>query len=112
MEEGGAYLCTVRALVFEGSVLEYNLTMNEVEWVPVCSLANDLSWAEERSTVAFLNYVPCIPVEAAQIARLRASQIVNCPSEDSTLEEEEAWHPNLQTTDTDPEWEDESEDRA
>ena len=41
-EEGGAYLCTVRALVFEGSVLAYNPTMNEVEWVPVCGLANDL----------------------------------------------------------------------
>ena len=31
MEEGGAYLCTVRALVFKGSVLAYNPAMNEAE---------------------------------------------------------------------------------
>ena len=70
MEEGGAYLCTAGALVFEGSILAYNPTMNEAEWVPICGLANDLSWAEERSTVALANYVPCIPAEAAWIARL------------------------------------------
>ena len=45
MEEGGAYLCTVRTLVFEGSILAYNPTMNEAEWVPMHGLANDLSWA-------------------------------------------------------------------
>ena len=44
-EEGGAYLCIARALVFEGSVLVYNPAMNEVEWVPMHSLANDLTWA-------------------------------------------------------------------
>ena len=51
MEEGGAYLCTLRALVFEGSILTYNPTLNEAEWVPSCGLANDLFWAEERSAV-------------------------------------------------------------
>ena len=104
-EEGGAYLCTARALVFEGSVLAYNPAMNEAEWVPVCSLANDLSWTKERSTVALANYVLCIPAEAAQIARLRASQIVSCPSDNSSTsaEEEESWHPDTQTMDTDPE---------
>ena len=107
-EEGGAYLCTVRALVFEGSVLAYNPTMNEAEWVPVCGLANDLSWAEERSAVALVNYVPCIPAKAAWITRLGARWIVSCPSEDSTSEEE-AWHPDPLTTDMDPKWEDESE---
>ena len=71
-EEGGAYLCIVRALVFKGSVLVYNPTMNEAEWVPVHGLANDLTWAKERSAVALANYVPCIPVEAAWIARLGA----------------------------------------
>ena len=62
-EEGGAYLCTVRALVFEGSILVYNPAMNEAERVPVCGLANDLFWAKERSAVAFANYVPCVPAE-------------------------------------------------
>ena len=41
-DEGEAYLCTARALVFEGSILAYNPTLNEAEWVPVCDLANDL----------------------------------------------------------------------
>ena len=31
MDEGGAYLCIVRALVFEGSVLAYNPAMNKAE---------------------------------------------------------------------------------
>ena len=106
-EEGGAYLCTVRALVFEGSVLAYNPTINEVEWVPVHGLANDLSWAEERSAVALANYVPRIPAEAARIARIGASWIVSCPGDDSsTSEEEEVRHPNPQTMDTEPESED------
>ena len=70
----GAYLCTARALVFKGSILAYNPTMNEAEWVPVCSLANDLSWTEERSAGALANYVPCVPAEAAQITRLRAAE--------------------------------------
>ena len=112
MEEGGAYLCIVRALVFEGSVLVYNPTMNEAEWVPVCGLANDLTWAKDRSAVALANYVLCVPAEMVQIARLGACQIVSCLDDYSTLEEEEAWHPKPQTMDTEPEWEEESEDGA
>ena len=111
-EEEGAYLCIARALVFEGSVLVYNPAMNEAEWVPVCGFTNDLTWAKERSTVALANYVPCIPVEAAQIARLRAHRIVSCPDDSSTSEEEEAQHPKPQTMDTEPKWEEESEDGA
>ena len=62
-EERGTYLCTTRALVFEGSILTYSPTLNEAEWVPACGLANDLSWAEERSAVALANYVPCTKEE-------------------------------------------------
>ena len=69
MEEGGAYLCTARALVFKGSILAFNPTLNEAEWVPAHGLANDLSWAEERSAVALVNYVPRAPVEVARITR-------------------------------------------
>ena len=99
MEEWGAYLCIVRDLVFEGTVLTYNPAMNEVEWVPVCGLANDLSWAKERSTVALANYVPHVPAEVAQMARLGASQIVSCPGDDSSTsaEEEEAQCPDVYT---------------
>ena len=85
--------------------------MNEAEWVPVCGLANDLSWAKGRSAVALANYVPHVPAKAARIARLGASRIVSCPGKDSTSEEEEAWHPDLPTMDTDSEREDESEAR-
>ena len=118
MEEGGAYLCTVKALMFEGSILVYNPTMNEAEWVPVHGLANDLFWAEEKSAVALANYVPHAPAEVAQIARLRAGRIVSWPGNDSStsIEEEEAWHSDTQSTnpptDTDPEAGDESEDGA
>ena len=79
-------------------------------------LASDLSWAKERSAVALANYVPCIPAEAAWIARLRASRIVSCPGDDfsTSVEEEEAWHSDTQSTNppmhTDPEVGNESED--
>ena len=42
--ERGTYLCTVRALVFEGSILTYNPALNEAKWIPARGLANDLSW--------------------------------------------------------------------
>ena len=63
-EERGTYLCTARALVFEGSILMYSPALNEAEWVPTRGLANDLPWAEERSAVALANYVPCTQDEA------------------------------------------------
>ena len=104
---GRAYLCTAIALVFEGSILVYNPTMNEAEWVPVHGLANDLSWAKERSTVALENYVLHVPVEVAQITRLGASRIASCPGDDSSTSAEEAQHSDTQCTnpltDTDPE---------
>ena len=57
-DEEGTYLCAMWALVFEGSILAYNPARDEAEWVPTCSVGNDLSWAEERSAVALVNYVP------------------------------------------------------
>ena len=71
-DEAGTYLCAVWALVFEGSVLAYNPTRDEVEWVPTCGLTNDPTWVEEKSAVALANYVMRIPQEAAQIVRLGA----------------------------------------
>ena len=71
-DEVGTFLCVVQALVFEGSILAYNLARDEAEWVPAHSLTNDLTWAEEKSTVALVNYVPHVPQEVAQIARLGA----------------------------------------
>ena len=111
MKEGGAYLCTARALVFKGSILACKPALNKAEWVPARSVANDLSWAKQRSAVALANYVLRTPAEAARIARLGADRIVSCPGDDSSTsaEEEEAWHP---PRDTDPEVGDESEDGA
>ena len=88
-DEAGTYLCAVRALVFKGSVLAYNLTRDEVEWVPVCGLANNLTCVEEKSTVALANYVPRVSQEAARIARLRAHHLVSWPDDSSSLQEEE-----------------------
>ena len=80
----------------------YNPTLNEAEWVPACSLANDLSWAKERSAVALANYVPCTSVEVAWITRLGAGRVVSCPGDDSStsVEEEEAQHSDAPSTDT------------
>ena len=92
-EERGTYLCTARTL-FEGSILAYNPTLNEAEWVLAHGLANDLSWAEERSAVALANYVPCTTAEVARIARLRVGQVMSCPGDDSSMtsmEGEELW---------------------
>ena len=79
---GGTYLCTVRAL---GSILTYNPALNEAEWVPVRGLANDLSWAKERSAMALANYVPHAPVEVVWIARLRAGRVISCSGDDSSM---------------------------
>ena len=71
-DEAGTYLCVVRALVFKGSILAYNPTRDEAEWVPMRGLTNNLTWAEERSTMALVNYMLCGSQEVAQIARLGA----------------------------------------
>ena len=100
-EEEGTYLCTTRALVFEGSILTYNPTLNKAEWVPAHGLANNLSWAEERSAVALANYVLCASVEAAWITRLGAGQVVSCPNDNSStmsMEGEELWHSDAPST--------------
>ena len=57
-DEAGTYLCAARALVFEGSVLAYNPARDEAEWVPTCGIANNLSWVEEKSAMALVNFVP------------------------------------------------------
>ena len=116
-EERGTYLCTATALVFEGSILTYNPALNEAEWVPTHRLANDLSWAEERSAVALANYVPCAQEEAKRIARLRAGRVVSCPGDNlsmMSMEGEELQFSDAPSTgphmDTDQEASEESEE--
>ena len=69
-EERGTYLCTMTALVFEGSIHAYNPALNEAEWVPVHGMANDLSWTEERSVVVLANYILHASTEVERITRL------------------------------------------
>ena len=64
-------------------------------------LANDLSWAEERSAVALANYVPCTQEEAERIARLRAGRVMSCSGNDSSttsMEGEESWFSDASST--------------
>ena len=86
-DEVGTYLCAVQALVFEWSILAYNPARDEAEWVPARGIANDLSWAEERSAVALANFVPHIPQEA-HIAGLGTCHLMSWP-DNSSLEEED-----------------------
>ena len=88
-DEEGTYLCVVWALVYEGSILPYNPTRDEVVWVPIHGITNDLSWTEERSAVALANYVPCIPQEVAHIAGLGAHCHMSWPSNSSSEEEDD-----------------------
>ena len=78
-----------QALIFEGSILAYNPTRDEVEWVPAHGLTNDLSWAEERSAVALADYVPHFPQEADRIAELRACHLMGWPNDSSEEEEDD-----------------------
>ena len=87
--EVGTYLCMAWALVFEGSVLAYNPTRDEAEWVPTRGVTNNLSWAEEKSAVALANFVPRVPQEVARIARLGARHLMSWPNNSSSEEEEE-----------------------
>ena len=86
-DEEGTYLCVVWALIFEGSVLAYNPARDEVEWVPTCGIANDLSWVEERSAVVLVNFIPRTPHEVAHIAGLRTCCLMS-RLDDSYSEEE------------------------
>ena len=75
-DKEGAYLCAARGLIIEGSILEYNATRDEAEWVPTHGVTNDLSWAEDRMAVALANFVPHIPQEVDRITELRARHLL------------------------------------
>ena len=66
----------------------YNPARDEVEWVPTRRVTNDLSWAEERSAVVLVNYVPHVPQEADHIAELGARCLVGWPDDSSSEEED------------------------
>ena len=86
-DEEGAYLCIMRALIYEGSILAYNPTRDKAELVPTHGVANNLSWVEERMVVALANFVPCAPQEADRIAELGTRCLLAWTND--SLEEEE-----------------------
>ena len=88
-DEEGTYLCMAHALIFEGSILVYNPTRDEAEWVPTHRVANDLSWAEERMVVALANFVPHAPQEADHITELRTCHLLAWTDASSSEEEGE-----------------------
>ena len=87
-DEAGTYLCVVRALVFEGSILAYNPARDEAEWVPTHAITNDLSWVK-KSAMALANFVPCTSQEVAHIAGLGAHHLVSWPNNSSSEEDEQ-----------------------
>ena len=44
--------------MLEGSMLAYNLSSNEAEWIPVRGTFSDLSQVEERSACTLANLIP------------------------------------------------------
>ena len=94
-DKEGTYLCAARGLIFKGSILAYNATRDEAEWVPAHRVTNDLSWVKERMAVTLANFVPCIPQKVDCVAELGAHCLLgwadNSPSEedDEQTQEEE-----------------------
>ena len=88
-DEEGTHLCEVRALIFEGSVLAYDPTMDEVEWVPTRRVANNLSWAEERMVVTLANFVPHTPCEADRITELGTCHLLAWTDDSSSEDDDE-----------------------
>ena len=88
-DKEGAYLCTVWALIFKGTVLAYNPTRDKAEWVPTHGVTNDLSWVEERMAVTLANFVPCAPQEADHIVELGTRHLLGWTNNSSTQEEDE-----------------------
>ena len=88
-DEEGTYLCMARGLVFEGSILAYDPTRDEAEWVPTRGIANDLSWLEERMAVALVNFVPHACQEADRIAELGTCHLLAWTDESSSKDEGE-----------------------
>ena len=86
-DEEGTYICAVWALIFEGSILAYNPARDEAEWVPTCGITNDLNWAEERSAMALVNFIPCTPHEVARIAGLGMHCLMSWLDNSSSEEE-------------------------
>ena len=97
-DKEGTYLCMAWALINEGSILAYNPTRDEAEWVPARGVTNDLSWAEERMAVTLANFVLHAPQEADRIVELRTCHLLawtdnSCSEEEGEQMQEEGDKP-------------------
>ena len=95
IDKAGTYLCATRALVFKGSILAYNPTRDEAEWVPTHGITNNLSWAEEKSAMALVNFVPHVSQEVAHITGLGTCHLMSWPNNSSSEDDEQdddVWH--------------------
>ena len=102
-DKEGAYLCMAWALIFEGSILAYNPTRDEVEWVPAHGVTNNLSWAEEKMAVALANFVPHTPQEVDRIAELGTHHLLGWTNDSSTEEEEQTPEEDVEPEGDEPE---------
>ena len=104
-DEEGTYLCMAHSLIFEGSILVYDPTRDEAEWVPTRGVANDLSWVEERMVVTLANFLPCASQEADHITELRTCHLLAWMDESSLedegkeMQEEDDAHEQMQEED-------------
>ena len=87
-DKEGAYSCAEWGLIFEGSILAYNATRDEAEWVPTHRVTNDLSWAEERMAVMLANFVPMSPRRRTASQNLRPTCLLGW-ADDSPSEEDD-----------------------
>ena len=88
-DEEGTHLCEAHALIFEGSVLAYDPTMDEAKWVPTCRVANNLSWAEERMVVTLANFAPHTSREADHITELGTCHLLAWTDDSSSEDDDE-----------------------
>ena len=110
--EEGAYLCVALGIIFGGSVLAYNVTRDEAEWVPMYGVTNDLSWAEERMAVTLVNFVPHIPQEADRLAELGAHCLLGWTNDSPSDEDDEQTQEEDELEEDEPEEDEPEEARA
>ena len=66
-DKGGTYLCIVRAILFEGSVLAYNPAKNEESWFPCMASPMILHVSCDNETTCFpANYVKTMHLDSLQ----------------------------------------------
>ena len=66
----GEFLGYVQGLLYKGTILMYNPTMNKAEWAPVHSSVKSLTPMEQASATDLCNMVPCSPTRSWESPQL------------------------------------------